>query len=72
MYKEEIFGPILALRTFKTEEEAIELANDTEFGLNGENNPLLFQLMLEKHVAYTVSFISNGFYQRYITSTTRC
>jgi aldehyde dehydrogenase (NAD+) len=47
MYKEEIFGPILALRTFKTEEEAIELANDTEFGLNGENNPLLFQLMLE-------------------------
>jgi acyl-CoA reductase-like NAD-dependent aldehyde dehydrogenase len=31
----------LALRTFKTEEEAIELANDTEFGLNGEKNTLL-------------------------------
>jgi aldehyde dehydrogenase (NAD+) len=41
MYREEIFGPILALRTFKTEEEAIELANDTEFGLNGKKNTLL-------------------------------
>lgn len=30
---EEIFGPIAAVQSFKTEEEAIERANDTEFGL---------------------------------------
>jgi acyl-CoA reductase-like NAD-dependent aldehyde dehydrogenase len=31
--KEEIFGPVAVVVTFKTEEEALELANDTEFGL---------------------------------------
>jgi succinate-semialdehyde dehydrogenase/glutarate-semialdehyde dehydrogenase len=31
--KEEIFGPVAPLFRFKTEEEAIEMANDTEFGL---------------------------------------
>jgi aldehyde dehydrogenase (NAD+) len=30
---EEIFGPVGALMTFASEEEAIQLANDTEFGL---------------------------------------
>ncbi|OCK78758.1 aldehyde dehydrogenase [Lepidopterella palustris CBS 459.81] len=34
IYREEIFGPVMAIRTFKTEEEAIELANDTNFGLS--------------------------------------
>ncbi|KAI9743691.1 MAG: hypothetical protein M1818_003007 [Claussenomyces sp. TS43310] len=33
IYKEEIFGPVLCIRTFKTEDEAVALANDTEFGL---------------------------------------
>ena len=33
LWREEIFGPVLCTRTFKTEEEAIKLANDTEFGL---------------------------------------
>ena len=28
--KEEIFGPVAALLRFKTEEEAIKIANDTE------------------------------------------
>lgn len=36
IFKEEIFGPVLNIRTFKTEEEAIELANDTNTGLSGE------------------------------------
>lgn len=35
IYREEIFGPVLCARTFKTEEEAIELANDTQYGLAG-------------------------------------
>lgn len=36
IYREEIFGPVLVIRTFKTEEEAIKLANDTNFGLSGK------------------------------------
>ena len=33
VFSEEIFGPIAPLFKFKTEEEAIQMANDTEFGL---------------------------------------
>lgn len=33
IFQEEIFGPVLAVTTFKTEEEALAIANDTEFGL---------------------------------------
>jgi aldehyde dehydrogenase (NAD+) len=33
--KEEIFGPVLCLLKYESEEEAIEIANDTEFGLAG-------------------------------------
>ncbi|MEU4225241.1 aldehyde dehydrogenase [Nonomuraea sp. NPDC026600] len=31
--QEEVFGPVLTLQTFDTEEEAVRLANDTPFGL---------------------------------------
>lgn len=31
--REEIFGPVLSVTTFKTEEEAIALANDSKYGL---------------------------------------
>ncbi|MCV9930523.1 aldehyde dehydrogenase family protein [Flavobacterium sp. LS1R49] len=31
--REEIFGPVLSILTYKTEEEAIEIANDTTYGL---------------------------------------
>ena len=33
IWKEEVFGPILPIVTFETHEEAISLANDTEYGL---------------------------------------
>lgn len=33
IYTNEIFGPVLSIKTFKTEEEAIEMANDTTYGL---------------------------------------
>ncbi|KAI9354458.1 aldehyde dehydrogenase domain-containing protein [Pilaira anomala] len=33
--QEEIFGPVVAMATFKTIEEAIEIANDSEYGLAG-------------------------------------
>ncbi|WP_295334755.1 aldehyde dehydrogenase family protein [Flavobacterium sp.] len=33
IFQEEIFGPVLAVTTFKTTEEAIDIANDTLYGL---------------------------------------
>jgi len=33
MLKEEIFGPVAAIQTFKSEDEVIRRANDTEYGL---------------------------------------
>ena len=31
--REEIFGPVLAIVPFDTEDEAVRIANDTEYGL---------------------------------------
>jgi gamma-glutamyl-gamma-aminobutyraldehyde dehydrogenase len=33
LFQEEVFGPILAVTPFETEEQAIELANDSHYGL---------------------------------------
>ena len=33
IFQEEIFGPVLAVTTFKDEDEALEIANDTIYGL---------------------------------------
>ncbi|XP_042499349.1 betaine aldehyde dehydrogenase 1, chloroplastic-like [Macadamia integrifolia] len=33
IWKEEVFGPVLCVKTFSNEDEAIELANDTHYGL---------------------------------------
>ncbi len=35
VFREEIFGPVLTITTYETEEEAIALANDSEYGLSG-------------------------------------
>jgi len=36
VWKEEVFGPVLSVQTFRTEREAIKLANDTIYGLGAE------------------------------------
>ena len=33
LLREEIFGPVLAIAPFSTEDQAVEMANDTEYGL---------------------------------------
>jgi len=35
IFREEIFGPVLSISTYSTEEEAIAMANDSEYGLSG-------------------------------------
>ena len=35
VWKEEVFGPVLPVISFETYDEAIELANDTQYGLSG-------------------------------------
>ena len=35
IYKEEIFGPVLVITTYKNESEALSLANDSIYGLSG-------------------------------------
>lgn len=36
IWTEEIFGPVLTVRTFKTEEEAVAQANKSSYGLAGK------------------------------------
>lgn len=33
IYREEVFGPFVAISSFKTEDEAVQRANDTSYGL---------------------------------------
>lgn len=35
VWTEEVFGPVLPIIAFKTEDEAVRLANDTQYGLGG-------------------------------------
>ncbi len=49
--KEEIFGPVLSIIKYETEEEAINIANDTEYGLAGyvqSEDDLMLKKLLEK------------------------
>ncbi len=34
-FREEIFGPVVSVVAFEDEEEAVRIANDTEYGLSG-------------------------------------
>ncbi len=35
LFQDEVFGPVIAISTFETEDEAVELSNDVKYGLNG-------------------------------------
>jgi len=53
VWKEEVFGPILPIVVFDTIQEAIELANDTEYGLGAyvftEDRELFEKIAREIH-----------------------
>ena len=51
VFQEEIFGPVVSVTTFKTEEEAIEIANDTIYGLGAG------VFTRDAHQAYQVFFL---------------
>ena len=36
---EMLFGPVCGITSFETEEQAIQLANDSRYGLNGSSGP---------------------------------
>ncbi len=46
--REEIFGPVLVVTRFKTEEEALTLANDSEYGLARRYGPRSFPRALHE------------------------
>ena len=51
VYNEEVFGPVIPIITFKTLEEAINIANDTSYGLGGyiyTSNKLEYDLIVKK------------------------
>lgn len=47
IFQEEIFGPVLAVATYETEDEAVAMANDSIYGLNGA----IFSADIDKAVA---------------------
>ncbi|MGF7466151.1 aldehyde dehydrogenase [Alcaligenes phenolicus] len=69
LFQEEVFGPVLAITTFETEEQAIALANDTQYGLAASLYTLdvrRAQRVSRKIKAGTVSV--NGFSEGDITA----
>lgn len=65
VWKEETFGPVLPVIFFATEEEAIELANDTEYGLTAHiltNDKNRFQKVAKKIKAGSIGQNEIGFW----------
>lgn len=54
--REEIFGPVVVAIPFETEEEAIQIANDNEYGLNGG----VFTANIEKGLAIARKIRTGG------------
>ena len=59
--REEIFGPVLSIIPYNSEEEAIEIANDTEYGLaayvSGENKDKMMMLARKIKAGQILSLI---------------
>jgi len=64
--QEEIFGPVLSVMTFSTEEEALELANDVQYGLVAgvftENNGRAYRFArnVEAGLVYVNEWFAGG------------
>lgn len=58
--KEEIFGPVVTVQTFRTEEEAVTLANQTEYGLAGAvfTNDLTRAMRVIKEIRAGITWIN--------------
>lgn len=58
--REEIFGPVVTIQTFTTEEEAIAMANDTMYGLAGGvfTNDLTRALRVVKEIRAGITWIN--------------
>lgn len=57
VYTDEIFGPVVSVSIFKTEDEAIELANDTTYGLSCKLTP--FQLPEDLLTAFAATIYTS-------------
>lgn len=58
--REEIFGPVVTIQTFRTEEEAIAMANDTIYGLAGAvfTNDLTRAMRVVKEIRAGITWIN--------------
>jgi betaine-aldehyde dehydrogenase len=64
--QEEIFGPVVVIQKFKTEEEAIRLANDSPFGLAGAvfSNDITRAHRVVKAIRAGITWV-NGYHNTY-------
>ena len=68
VFQEEIFGPVLAVTTFKDDEEAMSIANDTLYGLGAG---VFGRVVYLKTTASDVVFKLDAYGPTAITSTLR-
>lgn len=64
--QEEIFGPVLAVMRYETEEEAIRIANDSDYGLSGAvmSRSVEHALSVARRIRTGTLSINNGGYFR--------
>ena len=72
--REEIFGPVVVLVKFKTEEEALKMANDSTYGLS--SNVLTQNLNRAIRVAHALEagqvFVSRTFHRHHDNANAMC